>query len=219
MGDVSPTLTKGDSPKSDHDEKLAERWRERKSTLIEAMLGKEHDMVMHAIIPYSVGGGLDLYDYPNDLEGTGIATKELSDLPGQGSSNEVYRCYELVMFTRQELDLEAAHDEGTPFGRIHATINAILNCIAPYSARATLNPNEICEFPAEMPDLGGRCLIFDGYGSRSDDMVEDFGLLAIIEIFRSEMEYAREFGGALLLERLKDARHYPYSDMDREPVA
>jgi hypothetical protein len=36
-------------------------------------------MVMHAIIPYAIGGGLDLYYYPNGLPGTAIATKELSE--------------------------------------------------------------------------------------------------------------------------------------------
>jgi hypothetical protein len=204
---------------ADDEEELARHWYDRKSALMEDMLGKEHDIVMHAIIPYAIGGGLDLYYYPNRLPGTAIATKELSDSPNEGSSNDVYRSYELVMFTRQPLDLDAAQDEDTVFGRIHYTINAILNEIGRYSAQATLNPNETCEFPADMPQIGGRCLILDGYAARSDDTVEDFGLLAIIEVFRSEMEYARLNGGAKLLKRLMVKGHYPYSDMDREPVA
>jgi hypothetical protein len=44
------------------------------------------------------------------------------------------------------------------------------------------------------------------------------GLLLCIEIFRSEMEYAMEHGSQELLKRLKDASHYPYSDLDRELV-
>ena len=186
---------------------------------MEASLGKEHDMVMHAIIPYAIGGGLDLYYYPNGLPGTAIATKELSELPNQGSSNRVYRSYELVMFTKHRLDLDAANDENTEFGRAHTNLNAILNPIARYSAQATLNPNETCEFPAGMKRVGGKCLIFDGYASHSDDMGEDFGLLAVIEVFRSEMEYARKHGGATLIQRLKEKGHYPYSDLDRAPVA
>ena len=82
------------------EEKLAEDWYDRKSALMEETLGKEHDMVMHAMIPFAVGGGLDLYYFPNGIAGTAVATKELSELPGQGSSNDVYRTYELVMFTR-----------------------------------------------------------------------------------------------------------------------
>jgi hypothetical protein len=204
---------------ADNDEEIADQWHERKSALMEEALGKEHDMVMHALIPYALGGGLDLYYYPNGVPGTAVATKELSDSPGEGSTNGVYDCYELVMFTRRSLDLDAAQDEATEFGRAHHVINAVLNCIAPYSAQATLNPNETCEFPDEMPTVGGRCLIFDGYSLYPEDGSAEFGLLAIIEIFRSEMEYAREYGGAALLERLKAKGHYPYSDMDREPAA
>lgn len=145
---------------ADADEEAWQRWYDHKSALMEKMLGKEHDMVMHAIIPYAIGGGLDVYYYPNGIPGTAIATKELSELPGEGSWNRVFQCYELVMFTKHSLDLDAAKDESTPFGRAHMTINAVLNRIAPYSAQATLNPNETCEFPADMPRVGGRCLIF-----------------------------------------------------------
>lgn len=70
-----------------------------------------------------------------------------------------------------------------------------------------------------MPHVGGRCLIFDGYPSYPDDEPAEFGLLAVIEVFRSEMEYARKNGGARLIKRLKAKGHYPYSDMDREAVA
>ncbi|HVP12489.1 MAG TPA: hypothetical protein VMV94_15040 [Phycisphaerae bacterium] len=203
----------------DVDEQAAEKWQQSKSALMEASLGKEHNLVMHALIPYFLGGSLDLYYYPNGLPGTAIATKELCELPNKGPTNDVYRSYELVMFTRHALDLDAVKSENTDFGKAHANINAILNCIARYSAMAKLNPNETCEFPEEMERLGGKCLIFDGYACRSDDLVKDFGLLAIIEIFRSEQEYARTHGGSRLIRRLKSKGYYPYSDLDRRPVA
>lgn len=201
------------------DEESFEQWYECKSKLMSEMLGEMHGIVMHAVIPYAIGGGLDLYYYPNGIPGTGIATMELSERPNEGSSNSVYASYELVMFTKHPLDLDHSHDEKTGFGRAHTSINAILNRIAPYSADASLNPNETCEFPEGMPDVGGRCLIFDGYGRRSDGLAEDFGLLLVIEVFRSEMDFARKNGGGKLLARLKAKGHYPYSDMDRDPVA
>lgn len=200
-------------------EKIANEWYERKSRLMEASLGKEHHLVMHAIIPYASGGSLDLYYYPNGLPGTAVATKELCELPNEGPSNKVYKSYELVMFTKQLLDLDAAMDETSEFGRAHVNINSILNLMAAYSAEATLNPHETCEFPADMQRAGGKCLVFDGYSPYSATAVEDFGLIALIEIFRSEMDYARGNGGAALIERLKEKGYYPYSDLDREPVA
>jgi hypothetical protein len=202
---------------NDADEKQAQEWYDRKSERMVALLGKEHDMVMHAIIPYAVGGGLDLYYFPNGINGTAIATKELCETPGEGSSNDAFDTYELVMFTRHPLSLDDSDNQSTPFGRAHHSINAILNCIAPYSAQAKLNPCETCEFPEDMDDVGGKCLIFDAYKSETENA--DFGLLLIIEIHRSEMEYARENGGKALLAKLKKAGCYPYSDLDRPPVA
>ena len=202
----------------EQDEQLAQEWHDHKSSLMEHALGKEHDVVMHSIIPYAVGGGLDLYYYPNGIAGTAIATKECCESPNEGSTNDTFDLYELVMFTKHPLSLDDAQKDSTPFGKIHSNINAILNVVTPYSAQATLNPNETCEFPADMETLGGKCLIFAAYGDQSKAKAK-FGLLAVIEVFRCEMEFAREQGGAKLLEKLKQAGHYPYSDLDREPVA
>ncbi len=176
-------------------------------------------MVMHALIPYALGGGLDLYYFPNGIPGTAVATKELSELPNEGSSNKCFSCYELVMFTRHTVNLDDAKNKETAFGKAHANINILLNHMAPYSASASLNPNETCEFPADMASVGGKCLIFDDYGSRTTKSVRRFGVLAVIEVFRSEMDFARTHGGAQLIAKLKSAGHYPYSDLDREPVA
>ena len=123
------------------------------------------------------------------------------------------------MLTKHRLDLDGAKDEKTAFGRANLNINAILNSIAPHCATTSLNPDETCELPADMEHVGGKCLIFDGYARLSDDVAVDFGLLAIIEIFRSEMEYALNRGGVELIKRLKAKGHYPYSDLDRKPVA
>jgi len=198
---------------------LANDWSDEKSALMEKALGKEHNMVMHAIIPFALGGALDLYYYPNGIPGTGIATKELSENPGEGSSNRVFKSYELVMFTRQKLVLDDAKDEETPFGKAHRNISSILNPIARYSAQAKLNPNETCEFPADMERIGGKCLIFDVYAPQHDFWTEDFGLMLIMEVHRSEMDFARSHGGSELIRLLKEAGHYPYSVMDRDPVA
>lgn len=194
-------------------------WDEHKSALMESVLGQEHDMVSHAWIPFAVGGALDLYYYPNGIPGTGIATKELSTSPTEGSSNEFHRTYELVMFTRRTLDLAVAEDTQTEFGAAHWNLQTILNLIARYSLEAALNPHDTCEFPEDMDDVGGKCLIFDDYACISDDVADRFGLLLIIEVHRSEMEFAREEGTEELIKRLKEAGYYPYSDLERAPVA
>ncbi|QDU09418.1 suppressor of fused domain protein [Gimesia aquarii] len=201
-----------------YDEAAAEQWYEEKSNLMEHVLGKEHDMVMHSLIPYAVGGALHGYYYPNGIEGVGIATKDLSTLPRKGSNNDFFDCYELVMFTREKFSFEEALDKSTSFGQIHHHLKAILNVVAPYGAQATLNPAETCEFPEDMEEIGGKCLIFDRYGSFSDSELNSFGMMVVIEVFRREMNYARQKGGNSLIKRLKKAGHYPYSDLDRDSV-
>lgn len=207
-------------PESD-DSLSGDPWYDHKSKLMESILGPEHDMVMHSIIPYDVGGGLDLYYYPGGLPGTAIATKELSRSPEEGSTNDAFRTYELVMFTRHVIDIDQALDETTPFGQAHTKINAVLNLVARFSEQATLNPGETCEFPADFEDVGGKCFVFEALPvpSEQEDASEGFGLLAVIEVFRTELEFALEEGGEVLLERLRLSGHFPYSDLDRDPVA
>ncbi len=200
----------------EEEEKLEDEWYEKKSKLMELMLGTEHDMVMHALIPYEVGGALDLYYYPNGIPGTAIATKELTHACRESSSNDKYKKYELVMFIKETLNLDEANDEDTVFGKVHQNISSILNPMANYSEQAKLNPNETCEFPSDMEDIGGKCLIFSDYNSKNNE--EDFGLMAVIEIFRSEMEYAMQNSGGELISLLKEKGYYPYSEMNREPV-
>lgn len=194
-----------------------EQWDNEKSARMEGILGPMHDIVMHSMIPFHVGGGLDLYYFPNRVEGTGIATKELSASPGEGSQNDLFNCYELVMFTRHQLSLNETKDSESPFGVAHRNIASILNPIARYSAEATLNPGETCEFPNEMPRIGGKCLLFDALEEHPDSPT-DFGMMLIIEIFREEMEFSRSQGAEALLNKLQEMEHYPYSDLDREPV-
>ncbi len=184
---------------------------------MESILGKEHDMVMHALIPYGGGGTLDLYYYPNGIPGTAIATKELSYTCTNSSTNDKYEKYELVMFTRQSLNLDEAKAENKPFGKDHRNISSILNLIANYSAQAKLNPNETCEFPSDVEEVGGKCLILSAYEPQEKSK-EEFGLMVIIEILRSEMEYARGNGGGKLIKLLQEKNVYPYSDLEREPV-
>lgn len=192
-----------------------DEWYDEKSARMVKALGEEHDQVMHAIISYEVGGALHGYFYPHGIPGTGLATKQLARL-NDGSSNRLYRKYEFVMFSRRDLvkameNFSVDQDDPTYF-----QLRSALNSIAPYSEEATLNPFETVGFPDDWEHMGGRQFIFDSYKPECFD--KEFGLMLVIEIFPSELEYKTENGGDALLEKLRAAGHYPYSDMDREPV-
>lgn len=202
---------------TDYSDPEEEAWQDEKDQIMDQMLGEMHDLVGHSLIPFFLGGSLHQYYFPNHIEGVGIATKELTSAGPEGASNKRYDAYELVMFTRHPLDPELSQDDATPFGKAQANINTLLNLIARYSEEAELNPNETCEFPEDMEEVGGKCLVFDGYAEQQVNG-KTFGLLLIIEVFRAEMEYAREHGGGELIAKLKQAGAYPYSDLDRDPV-
>ncbi len=193
-------------------------WYDFKFRAIESILGKPHDNIMHSLISFYAGGALHLHYYPNGIEGTGIVTKELSTLYGteygDSPKNNTYDHYELVMFTKEAIEVGNTFDVKTQYSGAEKNIRSLLNTVARFSFEATLNPNETCEFPESFEEIGGKCLIFDSYG----DAVGGFGLMLVIEIFRSEMKFAMENSGTALLSKLKESGYYPYSDMDRDPV-
>ncbi|WP_437188228.1 hypothetical protein SH668x_001661 [Planctomicrobium sp. SH668] len=207
-----------DAEEEGEDVQIAQAWYDRKSKYLEKVLGPQDDMVMHSLFPYAVGGALDLYYYPKSRYGTAFVTKELCEQPTGGPSNDQFDAYELVMFTRHPIDLEIAMDEKTPFGKVHRDFNMFMNHIARYAEEATLNRFETCEFPKEMEVVGGRALAFGTISVAKDQDAGKFGLLILIEIFRSELKFARKEGTEKLMELLKEKRHFPFSDMDRKPV-
>jgi len=184
---------------------------------LERVLGKMHDMVGHAIIPFDVGGSLDIYYFTNGIPGTGFATMELIKPDGTGSIPNRMGTYELVTFTKLPYD---SSSQETPFNTIQGRLNMIMTNTAMYSFDAKLEPNETAEVPGDegQPNY---CLIFDSYEPNGQQFTigdEKHGLLLIIEVFKDEMEYAMENGGAKLIAKLKAKGHYPYSDLHRESV-
>lgn len=184
---------------------------------LEAMLGKMHDLVGHAVIPYDVGGTVDMYYFPNHIPGTGFATMELLQPDGTGPLKNRFGTFELIAFTR------LAYDSGndTPFNRIEREICHIFTTVARFSQEAVLKPGDTCEVP-NGDDESNTCLVFDLYEPDKKHFTignRRHHLLLCIQIFKSEMEYARKNGSDVLFKMLKAAGHYPYSDIDRESVA
>jgi hypothetical protein len=191
---------------------------EAKKQALERILGPMHDLVGHAIIPFQVGGAVDMYYFPNGIPGTGLATMELIEPDGSGPKPNRIGTYELVAFTRQEMpSSETGSDENHSFNKIERRMCGILTKVGFYSYEAVLNPGDTCEVAGKEGEPN-RCLIFDAYGENFRIDGNRHCLLLCLEVFRSEMEHAMRNGSATVLQRLKDKGHYPYSDLDREPV-
>lgn len=183
---------------------------------IEKVLGKRAELVGHAMIPFAIGGAVDMYYFPNGIEGTGFATLELINPDGYGPVESSIGTYELVAFTR----LPYMENLEGDFDKIERRMCKVFTALGFYSKEARLNPRETCEVPQKegKPNI---CLIFDEYapdGKQFKIGDRKHGLLLVIEVFPEEMRYAMRNGGQKLLDLLKAKGHYPYSDMNREPV-
>lgn len=192
---------------------------EFKKAAIERILGPMHDFVGHAIIPFQVGGTVDMYYYPKAIPGTGFATMELIEPDGSGPKPNRTGTYELVSFTKHKIPSSEV-DENHPYSKIERRMCGIMTTVGAYSYEAVLGAGETCEIPGE-EDEENTCLIFDEYEKDGVDFEIDgktHCLLLVLEVFRSEMEYAMKNGSAAVLQKLKEKGHYPYSDLDREPV-
>jgi hypothetical protein len=189
---------------------------ELKSQGLERVLGKSHDMVGHAIIPFDIGGTVDMYYYLNGIKGTGFATMELIQPDGTGPMPNRNGTFELVAFTK--LNYVADTTETIPFNLIERRTCGTFTAIAAYSLEAKLEPGETLEIPGGEDNT---CIIFDEYKPANKEFrigKKEHGLLLVMEIFRDEMEYAMENGSAELFRKLKAKGYYPYSDLDRPSV-
>lgn len=190
---------------------------ELKEQGLERVLGKMHELVGHALIPFEVGGTVDMYYFLEGIAGTGFATMELLDPEGNGPLPNSLGTYELVGFTR--LVYDTIDGTTTPFDEIERRFCGTFTTIGNYSFQAVLKPGDTCEVPRD--DEENRCIIFDNYNPDDKEFwigTRRHHLLLCLEIFRSEMEFARKNGSAELFKLLKQNSCYPYSDLDREPV-
>lgn len=184
---------------------------------LENVLGKVHGVVGHAIIPFSIGGAVDMYYFTDHSKGTGFATMELLDPDGNGPKQNRLGTYELVAFTK--LSYNDNEENPTEFNKIERRFCGIFTTIGNYSSQAILNPFETIEVPNSTDE--NNCLILDHYKPENKEFIigeRNHHLLLCLEVFRSEMEFARNNGSAKLIELLKDKGFYPYSDLDRNPV-
>lgn len=184
---------------------------------LERILGPMHELVGHAIIPFEVGGPVDMYYFPHVSPGTAFATMELIEPDGSGPVPSRIGTYELVAFTKHEIDINPQ----SQFQTVKLHIRSIFTTIGRYSSNEKLNPLDTCEIPDE-ENLPNRCIVFDEWKKQGVDFrigAKKYGLLLCIEIFPSEMEFAIQSGSKDLLKRLEEKGYYPYSDVDREPVA
>jgi hypothetical protein len=215
--------------KKDFSAERHEEYYETKKQALECILGEMDDLVGHALIPFQVGGALDMYYFRKCMPGTVFASMELINPDGKGPKPNRLGTYELITCTRkvttsapqesfEEKQKRIKEKRITEFEKIERRMCGIMTMIGYYSFETVLQPGETAELPAGEDRI---CLIFDKFeinGAAFKIEGKQHGLLLCMELHPSELQYARQQGTKNLIEKLKLAGVYPYSDLDREPV-
>jgi hypothetical protein len=211
-----------------------ERWQvhyEAKKNSLERILKKMDDVVGHAIIPFAIGGALDMYYFSNLIPGTVFASMELINPDGKGPKPNRLGTYEVITCTRKTYTSipKETHKQriarienggATEFEKVERQMCSIMTRIGYYSMTAVLQPKDT----AELPNKEGEpydCIFFDEFDTKEIPFEVEgrrHGLLLCVQVHPTELQYAREHGTDKLIEKLMDAGIYPYSDLDREPV-
>ncbi len=192
-----------------------EAFAEAKQAALERVLGPMDDMVLHAIIPFCMGGGLDLYTFSKCIPGTVVATQELITRDkksrtkrGKAGHFELVAC--LPPSSKGQQD-----DEGI------SLVNRILNPVGMYASMAALSPGETAEIPGEDDGDPSQPLLLDAFNPKNvpfDFNGERFALLLCMPITQQELAFAREEGSEKLIVKLKAAGVYPYANVGRASV-
>jgi hypothetical protein len=217
MGFFQKLFGKKEAPREFTEEEFNKHYEEKQAGL-ERLLGEMHNMVGHALIPFDVGGTVDMYYFLRGIAGTGFATMELIKPDGTGPIPNRLGTFELVSFTKEAFDSGAG--ETTAFNTIERRLCGIMTSIGNYSFQAKLEPGETVEVPADegQPNF---CILLDEYNPDGSGLTiggSKHGLLLLVEVFRDEMEYAMKNGSRQLIQKLKSMGYYPYSDLDRQSV-
>lgn len=196
--------------------KKAELWRKQKGNLIEKCLGPAlDDAVLYIIPPVDFAPGL--YVHLNDGY-FALSTLDMSELPGKGASNNRYDNIEFCMMAKEKITLDETATPILKEGSSFMLMRYITTAIADYAASgATLNVGDTIEFPKDYDEtIGGKCFFFWPHQGSSVDA--SLGLMMIIEIHSSEMEFARSEGPSKLVDKLKNSKAFPFSYPERLSV-
>lgn len=200
---------------------------ETKSLHFKSVLGDPHPTLIAALIGWDLGGPVDLWIYPNHNSGTIFTTMQLV-IPGDKSRDQnQLGMYELAAATRHQpqphTDNSTQENTGeqTPFDNMVLEIRTLLTGAARYSGECPIEPLETAEVEADEPGVENTCLIFDTLIGRVAGLElsgEPYGVILVMKVHPSELQYARQNGTPALIGKLKDTGVYPFSDLDRESV-
>lgn len=157
-----------------------------------------------------------MYYFPQPDGSTAMATMELLDNCGEGPRPSKIGTYELVGYSKHSV----SNKDDSSFEKTERLLCGIFTALGNYCSHAELNPKETSEIPSDNCET--RYVIFDQFSDEAKPLKIGkrlHGLLVCIAIHPSELQFARSQGSDALFELLRNKGFYPFSDLDRPPVA
>ncbi len=183
---------------SDTDER--ERTWDARRAALESVLGKSDGRVLHAIVPFDLGGQADVLVFRSHIPGQVAAT---CDLLGERSQKQnSLGTFELVVAQRED------HDWGP----------SMISHLARYTCERKVGLGNTMDLGANFPKRSTMAgLLFAAY-RRFEYAGSKAGLLLCISITREEMEACQAGQTKQVFAALKASGIYPYSDLFRASV-
>lgn len=181
------------------DDDWKQTWDARKSAL-ESVLGPAEDTVLHAIVPFSLGGQADVLAFRKHIAGSVAATCELLGEPSQ--KRNLQGTYELAIAHRNE------NDWGPN----------IISKLARYTCDALLQPGQTMDIGPAVPaksTISG--FFFDDF-KRMKFGGADAGLLLCIGLTADELAACRQGKRQKVYDALIAQKFFPYTDLFRPSV-
>jgi len=174
----------------------AEVWDARTAAL-ERVLGSSRDQVLHAPVPFALGGHADIVVFPMQPLGVAYVTAELS-----GKPDASYADYELMICHRKD-------DSWGP---------NVISRLASYTQEAYIHVGDSMDIGSATPAGSTiEAFLFDNYGS-FELFGETFQLRLCLGITKDELEFKLNAGAERLLTALKASGVYPFTDLQRSSV-
>ena len=181
------------------DDHWQQTWDARKAA-IESVLGPSEDTVLHALVPFYLGGQADVLTFRKHIAGRVAATCELLGEPSQ--KRNLLGTYELVIAYRDESDWGPN----------------VISKLARYTCDAQLEPGQTMDIgPAVPPRSTISGFFFDDY-KRMNFEREEAGLLLCIALTADELAACKQGKRQMVYEALVAQGVFPYTDLFRASV-
>src|SRR4051812_42772033 len=174
-------------------------WDARKAAL-ESALGPADDSILHALVPFHLGGQADVLTFRNHIPGRTAATCELLGQPAQ--KRNLLGTYELAI----------AHRDDNDWGP------NVISKLARYTCDALVQPGQTMEIGSAVPPgstIAG--FFFDDY-KRIKYGGENAGLLLCIGLTADELAACMAGKRQTVYAALVTQNIFPYTDLNRPSV-